>query len=224
MMVPAVGETVPGERWTFGVDPLPQTERTAALVREVTGLVLALEHEDPAVGRLIAELERAKADLAERVPTEATPRVGDAVSSDGRVYIDHAFDIGAYNPCVPEYAIEVEGDQARGTVSFPLPYEGPPGLVHGGFLALFFDCVVQQHNCGVGVSGKTMSLALRYRRPTPLFTALTFTLMRTAAGDRIHSSGSLSVGDTVVCEAEVDAIAGVRSNLPEVSPRREGPA
>jgi hypothetical protein len=219
----AVSDTVPGERWTFGVDPLPQTRRTAALLREVTGLVIAFEEEDPAVDRLIAELERAKADLALRAPMDATPRVGASVSGDGRVYVDHAFDIGSYNPCFPEYAIEVNGDRARGSVTFPLPYEGPPGLVHGGFLALFFDCAVQQHNCEVGVAGKTTSLSLRYRRPTSLLTALTFTLERTSMGDRIHSSGSLSAGDTVLCEAEVDAIAGVRSDLPDVSPRRKDP-
>ena len=212
------------ERWTFGVDPLVQTRRTAELLREVTGLVLALEEEDPAVDGLIAALVRAKVDLAERVPPAPTPRVGAAASGDGRVYLDHAFDIGAYNPCVPEYAMEVEGERAHGTVTFPLPYEGPPGLVHGGFVALFFDCVVQHHNCEVGVAGKTTSLALRYRRPTPLQTPLTFTLERTVTGDRIHSSGTLSDGDAVTCQAEVDAIAGVRANLPEVSPRRTGPA
>ena len=209
------------ERWTFGVDPLPQTRRTAALLREVTGLVLGLEGEDPAVEALIAALERAKAELTGSVTADATPRVGEAASGDGRVYLDHAFDIGAYNPCFPEYAMEVDGDRAGGTVTFPLPYEGPPGLVHGGFLALFFDCVVQHHNCEVGVAGKTTSLSFRYRRPAPLLTPLTFTVERTVAGDRIHSSGSLSVGEAVVCQAEVDAIAGVWANLPEVSPRRE---
>ena len=105
-------------------------------------------------------------------------------------------------------------------MTFPIAYEGPPGLVHGGFLALFFDCVVQHHNCEVGLAGKTTSLTVRYLRPTPLLTPLRFTLERTVADDRIHTTGSLSLADTTVCEAEVDAIAGVRANLPEVSPRR----
>ena len=93
--------------------------------------------------------------------------------------------------------------------------------MHGGFLALFFDCVVQHHNCEVGLAGKTTSLTVRYPRPTPLLTPLRFTLERTVADDRIHTTGSLSLADDdVLCEAEVDAIAGVRANLPEVSPRR----
>jgi hypothetical protein len=207
-------------RWTFGVDPLPQTMRAASLLRRVTSLTLALESEDDEVERLIADLERCEAELRRRAPTDAGPRVGDAASGDGRVYLDHAFDIGAYNPCVPEYTIEVEGDRAQGTVTFPIAYEGPPGLVHGGFLAVFFDCVVQHHNCELGLAGKTTSLLLTYRRPTPLLTDLTFVLDRSVGDDRIRTLGTLSEGDKAVCRAEVGAIAGVRANLPEVSPRR----
>ena len=207
-------------RWTFGVDPLPQTMRAASLLRRVTSLTLALESEDDEVERLIADLERCEAALRRRVPADSVPRVGDAASGDGRVYLDHAFDIGAYNPCVPEYTIEAEGDRAQGTVTFPIAYEGPPGLVHGGFLAVFFDCVVQHHNCELGLAGKTTVLLLTYRRPTPLLTDLTFVLDRSVGDDRIRTLGTLSEGDKAVCRAEVGAIAGVRANLPEVSPRR----
>ena len=31
--------------------------------------------------------------------------------------------------------------RASGSVTFPLAFEGPPGIVHGGVLATFFDCV-----------------------------------------------------------------------------------
>ena len=207
-------------RWTFGADPLPQTIARRVVVARVTSLTLALENEDDEVERLIADLERCEAALRQRVPADSGPRVGDAASGSGRVYVDHAFDIGAYNPCVPEYTIEVEGDRAQGTVAFPIAYEGPPGLVHGGFLAVFFDCVVQHHNCELGLAGKTTSLLLTYRRPTPLLTELTFELDRSVDGDRIRTLGTLSMGDKASCQAEVGAIAGVRTNLPEVSPRR----
>ena len=208
------------DRWTFGADPLPQTMRAAALLRRVTRLALALENEDDEVERLIGELERCEAVLRRRVPKDPAPRVGDVASGAGRVYLDHAFDVGAYNPCVPEYAIEVEGDRAQGSVTFPIAYEGPPGLVHGGFLAVFFDCAVQHHNCELGLAGKTTSLRLTYKRPTPLLTDLTFVLDRSVGDDRIHTVGTLSAADKVLCQAEVGAVAGVRANLPAVSPRR----
>jgi acyl dehydratase len=205
--------------WTFGVEPLPQAERAADLMRRVTGLVLALEHEVADVDHLIAGLQQAEEALIRLVPPESAPRVGAAASGRGRVYLDHARDIGTFNPCFPEYDIHVDGERARGSVTFPTPYEGPPGIVHGGFLAVFVDCVVQHHNCDVGVAGKTTSMELRYRRPVPLSTTLTFAIDRVVADGRIHSSVRLSADERVLCDAEIDAIAGVRAALPVVSPR-----
>jgi hypothetical protein len=209
-------------RWTFGVEPLPQTERAAALLRRVTGLVLAAEHDDAAVEQLLADLERAETALTPQAPAGEPPRIG-AAAGDGRVYLDHSRDIGAYNPCFPEYELDVDGDRAAGTVTFPIPYEGPPGIVHGGFLAVFLDCAVQHHNCDVGRAGKTTSLALRFRRPAPLLTPLTFTIERRVDDDRIRSTARVLLDERVLCEADVDAIAGNLDALPPVSPRRSTP-
>jgi hypothetical protein len=206
--------------WTFGEPALPQTEAAAAAVRRAVGLLLALERDEPAAERLVAELTRAADALETRVPADSTPRVGAAVDRDGRVYLDHSRDIGAFNPCFPEYGLEVAGDRASGVVAFPLPYEGPPGVVHGGFLSLFFDCVVQHHNCDLGVAGKTTGLSIRFRRPTPILVPLAFTIERVATDDRIRSTGRLTLDDRPLCEAEVEAIAGDRADLPAVSPRR----
>jgi hypothetical protein len=208
------------EPWTFGNEPLAQTAIAADLLRRVTGRLLALEGDEPEVDRLIAELRRTDNALAARVPADPAPRVGAAATGDGRAYVDHARDIGAYNPSFPLYDIAVDGDRATGTVDFPLAYEGPPGIVHGGFLGVFVDSAVQHHNCGVGVAGKTTSMALRYRWPAPLLTPLAFTIERTAADGRIRSTARLLDGDRLLCEAEVDAVAGDRAALPEVSPRR----
>ena len=107
-------------------------------------------------------------------------------------------------------------------VEFPIVFEGPPGLVNGGFLAVFFDLVVQHHNCDVGVAGKTTSLTVRYRRPTPLLTELAFEVERAVADGRITSGARLPAGGEVLCEAEVRAVAGNLAALPQVPPRREG--
>lgn len=210
-------------RWTFGVEPLPQTAAAADLLRRIIGLVVSMEHDDPAVDRLLATLKDAEGELAAIAPPDPQPRIGARVASDGRVYLDHSRDIGDYNPCFPEYTITVEGDRASGTVNFPTAYEGPPGIVHGGFLALLFDCVVQHHNCDVGVAGKTTSLALRFRRPAPLLTELRFEVVRSVDGGRITSTAQLTHDGALLAEAEVRAVAGDRANLPEVSTRRPRP-
>jgi hypothetical protein len=211
------------EPWRFGVEPLDQTVVAARHLRRVTDLVLSMEDEDDDVAVLIAQLTAIEERLAAKVPPSTASRVGAAADGDGRVYIQHARDVGSYNPGVPEYAITVDGDRAWGTVTFPVAFEGPPGLVHGGFLAVLFDCVIQHHNCDVGVAGKTTALALRYRGPTPLLTELRFDLERSVADGRITSTGRLTLPDDngrALCEAEMRAAVGDRANMPAVSPRR----
>ena len=208
------------EPWVFGETPLDQTVEAAAVLRRVVGLLLAAEQDDPAVDRLVADLRRFEADVAGRSPVGRGPRLGAAADGDGRVYLDHGRDIGAYNPCFPEYELAVDGERATGTVTFPIAYEGPPGLVHGGHLALLVDAVVQHHHCAVGQAGKTRAMALKFRQPAPLLTPLTLVVERRAEGGRLHSTVQLRDGERLVCEAEVEAVAGDRAALPEVSPRR----
>jgi hypothetical protein len=211
------------ERWTFGVEPLPQTRAVAPLLRRISGLVQSLEHTDPAVSQLIEDLQAAERALAERAPSDLTPRLGASAPDNRRVYLDHSRDIGAYNPCFPEYEIAVHGDRANGTVTFPLAFEGPPGVVHGGVLATFFDCVIQHHNCDVGVAGKTTSLLVEYRRPTPIDVPLAFAIDRVADDRRITSTAWLLAEEDTICTATMQAVAGDRSRLPLVSPRRPQP-
>lgn len=208
------------ERWTFGEPALPQTRRLAAAVRRVSSLALALETPSPVVDRLTDALEGAGTELEALVPPDARPRVGDAAPTDGRVYLDHSRHVGRFNPAFPEYDIVVDGDRAHGTVAFPELYEGPPGVVHGGFLALFFDCVIQHHNCDVGVTGKTTGIELGYRAPTPLRSELSFELARSVDGKWITSTGELRAGEQVCVTATMRAVAGDRAALPEVSGRR----
>jgi acyl-coenzyme A thioesterase PaaI-like protein len=209
-------------RWTFGVEPLPQARRVASLIRSVTGLVLSLEAPHAVLDRLIGALSSAEAELAALVPPDPAPRVGATAAADGRAYVDHSRDIGDFNPFFPTYRMDVDGDRATGTVRFPIAYEGPPGIVHGGFLAVFFDSVIQHHNCDVGVAGKTTSLTVNYRRPTPLLSDLDFVVERAVTDRRIVSTARLTAGGTVLCDAQMSAVAGDRARLPEVSPRRAG--
>ena len=210
-------------RWTFGVEPLQQATVAAPLLRRVAGLVLALDGDEPAVARLIDDLRAAEQKLVDRVPADIAPRLGADAPPDRRPYVDHSRDIGSYNPCFPEYEIVVDGPRARGTVTFPLAFEGPPGVVHGGVLATFFDCVIQHHNCDLGVAGKTTSLLVEYRRPTPLDIALTFEIDRETDARRITSRARLLVDDDALCAATMEAVAGDRARLPDVPPRRAAP-
>jgi hypothetical protein len=205
--------------WMFGLEPLPQALLAAPLLRQVVGLLLSLDDDDPAVARLIDDLRGAERVLTERAPADHTPRLGEKAPVERRPYLDHSRHVGSYNPCFPEYQIAVDGPYATGTVTFPVAFEGPPGVAHGGVLATFFDCVVQHHNCDVGVAGKTTSLLIEYRRPTPLEVELGFEIHRDADERRITSRARLYLANETMCIATMEAVAGERSRLPHVAPR-----
>lgn len=209
-----------GKLWKFGEAPLEETERYAALARRVSSLVLQMEASSEAVAELNAALERAEAALASQAPAESRPRVGAASDGEGRIYLDHSRDVGAFNPAFPTYTLEVDGSRASGTVTFPVLYEGPPAVVHGGFLAVFFDMVIQHHNCDVGTAGKTTRLEVRYSAPTPLLTELRFDIERQSDGRRIESVARLFDGDVLCASATMRAVAGDLAALPFVSSRR----
>jgi hypothetical protein len=192
----------------------------APILRRLTGVVLSIENEDGEVASLITQLAAAEEALASRQPLDPSPRIGSDAHNDQRVYLDHGRDVGSFNPCFPEYEIEVSGEQASGTVSFPLAYEGPPGCVHGGFLAVFFDCIIQHHNCEYGVAGKTTTLRMEYRRPTPILKTLHFGIERASDARRITSSATIEADGAVLCQATMQAVAGDRSRLPEVQLRQ----
>jgi acyl-coenzyme A thioesterase PaaI-like protein len=208
------------EPWVFGEAPLPQVVELAGVLRDLTSTVLSLERTSPELEELTRVLRAAQQRLADAAPVDPAPRVGAHATADQRVYVDHSRDVGDYNPCFPRYELEVDDTGARGRVEFPVCYEGPPGIVHGGFLAVFFDCVLQQLNCDLGQAGKTAELSLRFRRPTPLRTPLVVHAERSIDGDRIDSNARLELGDKVLCEAEMRAALGDRGALPAVSPRR----
>ncbi len=213
----------PTRAWVFGNRPLPQMLVLTPILRRLTGVALSLENEEEGMARLIDYLTAGESYLSRRAPVDPAPRIGPEEQPDRRVYLDHGRSIGEFNPCFPEYEIGVKGEWASGSVSFPLAYEGPPGCVHGGFLAVFFDCVIQHHNCEFGVAGKTTALNLEYRRPVPLLTSLQFEIERSSDARRITSVANLRLGGQVVCQATMEAVAGDRSRLPEVSPRRHQP-
>ncbi|BDB43763.1 MULTISPECIES: PaaI family thioesterase [Mycobacterium] len=192
----------------FGETPLDQTVAAAAAMRRLASLMLSLESPHPAVDAMVAKFAEWEAELAAAAPADSAPRIGERENDARRVYLNHATDIGAYNPCFPEYRFErLDPDAASGRVTFPVLYEGPPGLVHGGFLGVFFDCVIQHHNCHTGRSGKTRSLNITFRRPTPLLTELGFDIARSQVERGITSTARLLLDGEVLCTGEVSTLA-----------------
>lgn len=204
----------------WGVKPLPEQVALAGLLREVTSLMLVQEDSGPALADAVGSLERVRAALAASAPASTVPRVGKHADGDGRVYLDHCTGIPEFNPMFPAYAIQVhDAGRATGTVSFPLCYEGSAGCVNGGVLGVFFDAVVQHHNCAVGSSGATRDLTIRYRRFTPVGVPLTFEVDRRVDGRVVRSEVRVLLDGAVVCEAVTDAV-DIGGAVPAIGARR----
>jgi hypothetical protein len=202
----------PGAR--FGEAPLAQTVAAAGAIRRLSSLLLSLEHAHPTVDAILTQISDWERELSAAVPPDSAPRIGSDDNGSRRIYLDHATDIGAFNPCFPEYHFDhFDAETASGRVAFPLVYEGPPGLVHGGFLAVFFDCVMQHQNCLAGLSGKTRSLRVTFRRPTPVLTDLRFDIARSEVERGITSTARLLLDDEVLCIGEVNTLAQTPDKL-----------
>lgn len=112
--------------------------------------------------------------------------------------------IGRSNPLAPPIEMSsVEGDTVRGLVVFGSAYEGPPGCVHGGYIAAAFDEVLGYAQTFSGQPGMTGTLTIRYRTPTPLHTELRFEAqVDRVEGRKVFVSGSLHAGDRLCAEAD----------------------
>ncbi|KUI04722.1 hypothetical protein [Mycobacterium sp. IS-3022] len=199
---------------SFGEQPLAQTVAAAGAIRRLSGLLLSMEHNHPTVDAMLGQIGEWERELATAAPADLTPRIGPAATDAQRIYLDHAFDIGAYNPAFPEYTFDELGDHtAKGRVTFPVLFEGPPGLVNGGFLAVFFDCVTQHQSCATGRTGKTRSLTVTFRKPTPILVELSFDVTRVETDGRVTSTARLLRGDDVLCIGEFHTAASPPDRL-----------
>ena len=118
-------------------------------------------------------------------------------------FFDHSPMLGRANPLAPPISLWLEGDRIHGTATFGAAYEGPPGCVHGGYVAAAFDEVLGSTQSLSGSPGMTGRLTVHYRKPTPLQTELQFVgWIESVEGRKIFTKGELRAGDVLCAEAE----------------------
>lgn len=110
--------------------------------------------------------------------------------------------IGPCNPLAPPITIEFDPPKAIGRVVFSDAYEGAPGLVHGAVLAGAFDIILTAANVIADGAGPTVSLSIRYLKPTRTGVESVFEGWVTRLDERrTHSEGRLLQGGVVTVEA-----------------------
>ena len=133
---------------------------------------------------------------------DAVPRMGPEPADQRPYYVDGVM-MGAHHPLRADVELSHDEGVTRGRVRFGVTFEGPPGCVHGGFVAHFFDQILGQHNLEARLFAMTGTLAVRYHRGTPILRDLTFEVTHEADGPRkVITRGSLSADGEIFSEAE----------------------
>lgn len=173
-----------------------------ALRRLIDGVIMkAPEVAD--MSALAGQLESLVQQLEDMPDKAVRTSFGHRISpEDVRDFMEFSPLTGASNPVAAPLKLWTENGRALGTVTFGRSFEGAPGVAHGGFVAAIFDEVLGFAQGFSGKPGMTGTLTITYRAPTPLFTELRIEGSYDGTeGRKIHTSGRLYAGTTLLAEA-----------------------
>jgi acyl-coenzyme A thioesterase PaaI-like protein len=167
----------------------------AELTATADGLAQRLERGTP----------RSKADDMVRAnggqpPSELPPpAIGEAVSFD-----QFSAAGGRFHPCSVGLAFVRDGEcSVRATTTVDPMFQGPPGRVHGGVVAMLVDEVMGVVNRVSGTMAFTGQLSLSYRAAAPVGEELVFRAWREAVDGRKVSLRAVGAGaEGVFVEAD----------------------
>ena len=156
----------------------------AALTEKIEGLTAELS---------LAQQVDGLVDMAKRGERGTIDDVmGELVSVGGRSH-----------PCSPELLWQETSNRIKGWVRFNRTFEGPPGHVHGGWVAGVLDHIMGMTHVRTGHPGMTGGLSIRYLKPTPLNQVLEVSAEATELDDkRTEVKAAMRCGETTTATAE----------------------
>lgn len=180
----------------------PGREQLAAATRDLLDAVLSVETDEAALTGAARATEAVVADLRAGGRSVASWASGRRERNHAD-YLPRSPLFGTVHPGAGRWTWDIQDGRlvAHGTLG--VAFEGPPGYVHGGQVALMFDEALGVANVAGGHAGMTARLSIRYRRPTPLRTELRLEAWTVGRqGRRITTVGTLHEGETLCAEAE----------------------
>lgn len=188
-----------------------ELHRTGAALRRIIHRIHGSRAEVHELAAAASELERLADRLDDGLPVGSMYEgFGEAplAGRDPHAFFDHSPVQGRANPLAPPLDIWSDGQNMYGAVTFDAAYEGPPGCVHGGFVAAAFDELLGATQSLGGRPGMTGRLTVHYRSPTPLQTKLAFEArVVDVSGRKTRVHGTLHAGGTLCAEADALFIA-----------------
>ena len=183
----------------------PDNEGVDAAVAAARRVIAALLHAGNGSAAEMADVAARLTEVAQHLEEHAPSREERLVDMwAGEGVTRHDPVTGPENAIAPPLPLRGLPDGSIvGTATLGLPYQGPPGCVHGGVSALLLDHTLGVANAWAGVSGMTGTLTLRYHRPTPLFVELTVRARQVSVdGRKIRTTGEILAGDEVCVSAD----------------------
>ncbi|MDN5798233.1 MAG: PaaI family thioesterase, partial [Intrasporangium sp.] len=153
----------------------------------------------PVVAERLAELVRQVAPYA-RSPEDMV--FGKGLSPER--YLDRSPVTGALNPIAPPLHFSLgEDGRAATTATLGLPYQGPPGRVHGGFVATLLDHLM---GCAAASASPawsyTRTLTVDYDLGVPLFAELVVSgQVERVEGRKLWVTGEITCDGTTLARA-----------------------
>lgn len=194
--------------WTL--DDEPATEALASATRALVGALRRANAPSAALERARTLIDEATALLAphrvDGIPMQG--RLGDrgpigANASEPAVFFPWSPIIGPLNPLSGEVELHVTDGRTTGRAYLGAQYNGPPGMVHGGVIALLFDELLGATNVCNGLGGFTGTLSIRYERPTWIETELALeSWVDRVEGRKVFTVGTISIRGEVTARAE----------------------
>ncbi|UOX89186.1 PaaI family thioesterase [Amycolatopsis sp. FBCC-B4732] len=137
-----------------------------------------------------------------RAAGEAPPLLLAALEGGGHLSVNNPLE-GPGNPLAPPLSwVAVGPESVRAEVLLGAAHEGPPGRVHGGWVAAVLDHVLGRATAAAGYPGMTASLTVDYHRGTPYAVPLVAEGRLVRRDERkLHASGTLRAGDEVCATA-----------------------
>lgn len=183
----------------------PNNDGVDAAVAAARRVIAALLHAGNNTAAEMNEVARQLDTVADHLEHHAPARHDRMVDMwAGEGVTRHDPVTGPENAIAPPLPLTGQEDGSiSGTTTLGMPYQGPPGFVHGGISALLLDHTLGVANHWAGPSGMTAELTLRYHRTTPLFEPLTITGRQVSVdGRKIRTEGTLAAGGEVCVSAE----------------------
>ena len=165
-----------------------------------------------------AELRAATAAVEQLTNKLAGPEIQVGMSVAGGSYREEMSLVGGTShPIAPQLRMAETKDGAEGVVVVGPLFQGGPGLVHGGIVALLIDHAMGCVAATPDRPAMTARLRLRYRRPTPLGVPLTVSVrLDRIEGRKLHLSAEITADGVVTVEADAIFVALTEGNLETV--------